>query len=513
MSQIATQQRSVARAGDSPTLRPDELNLFDETAVAISSTGPTYSLAATVGLLFLAVAYAGPAAVIVSFLPMLFIAVAYFYLNRRDPNCGASYAWLSKLVSPRIGWFNGWVQLAASVLFCIAAPVLAADYTLQFVHSVGWTSHTLTNPWLVAGIATAWLGLITFVTVYSVRWTANTQWVAVLIQYGVVVVTSIWGIVKVAVHHPAGSTGFHWSWLNPLSLHGYGGLAAGVVLGLFLFWGWDTAVNLNEESKNSSKTPGRAVIVSMFFLGFIFVLNIVAAQMLLPEKQLASQGTNVLFYFSEQVGGQGLGYLMIFAVLVSTVADTQTTLLPASRLTLSMARDRVFPGVFSAIHDEFQTPLVGTLTLAGLALLGIIVRTASPTVNAGYGNIINDIGVLVAVYYGATGVACAWAYRKVMFDSARFFVSAILLPFLAGLFCFWVGYEVVHQSGLAASADVLAVLALGVPLVWLAGRLTRSDFFKRRPVAYASITGEPELVVNRIAPEQPGSSVDSRKGL
>jgi amino acid transporter len=469
------------------TLRANELNLFDETVVAVSSVGPTYSLAATAGLLFVAVAYAGPAAIIVSFLPMLFIAVAYFYLNRRDPNCGASYAWISKLVGPPVGWFNGWVQLAASVLFCIAAPVVAAQYTLQFIHSVGWTSHTLTNPWLVAGIAAAWLGIITFITVYSVRATANSQWIFLTISYGVVLVTSIWGIVKVAVHHPAGSTGFHWSWLNPLSLHGYGGLAAGVVLGLFLFWGWDTAVNLNEESKDASKTPGRAVIISMFFLDFIFVLNIVAAQMLLPAKELANQGANLLFYFSQQVGGQALGYLMIFAVLVSTVADTQTTLLPASRLTLSMARDRVFPHVFSEIESKTETPLIGTLIIAGLALVGIILRTASPTVNAGYGNIINDIGVLVAVYYGATGVACAWAYRRVMFHSASFFVTAVLLPFLAGLFCFWVGYEVIKQSGLAASADVLVVLALGVPLVWVARRYSRGEFFKQRPVAYASI--------------------------
>jgi hypothetical protein len=49
-----------------------------------------------------------------------------------------------------------------------------------------------------------------FITVYSVRWTANSQWIFLAISYGVVLVTSIWGIVKVAVHHPPGSTGFHW---------------------------------------------------------------------------------------------------------------------------------------------------------------------------------------------------------------------------------------------------------------------------------------------------------------
>ena len=76
------------------TLRADTLNLFDSTAVAVSSVAPAYSLAATISLLFIAagVAYAGPAVIIVSFVPVLFIAMSYFYLNRRTPTCGASYS-------------------------------------------------------------------------------------------------------------------------------------------------------------------------------------------------------------------------------------------------------------------------------------------------------------------------------------------------------------------------------------------------------------------------------------
>ena len=115
---MATSRTSASgKADDGPApaaagLRAGELNLFDSTVVAVSSVAPAYSLAATIGFLFVAVAYAGPAVIIVSFVPMLFIAIAYFYLNRRDPNCGASYAWISRLVGPDIGWFNGWVQCA-----------------------------------------------------------------------------------------------------------------------------------------------------------------------------------------------------------------------------------------------------------------------------------------------------------------------------------------------------------------------------------------------------------------
>ena len=333
----------------------------------------------------------------------------------------------------------------------------------------------------------AWLAIITYITVCGIRWAANAQWFFLIIQYVALLGTSIWGIIKVIVKHPAGSTGFRWSWLNPLTIHGYAGLAAGVVLGLFFFWGWDTAINLNEESKNARSTPGEAGILAMFLLLFIFILNIVAAQMLLPASELAGQGTNALFYFAEQVGGPWMGYLMIIAVLSSTVADTQTTLLPAARVTLAMARDGVFPRVFGIINTKFQTPLFGTVILAVLALMGILLRAGFPAINSAYGNLIDNIGVLVALYYGATGLACAWAYRKVMFERTSFFLTGILLPFLAGLFCFWVGVEVIRQSGLGASAPVLIVLVLGIPLMSIARRRSKSAFFTQRPIAYDSI--------------------------
>ena len=474
---------------EATTLRPDELNLFDSTVVAVASVGPTYSLAAILSLLFVTVGYAGPAVVIVSFIPVLFIAVAYFYLNRRDPNCGACYAWLSKLVNPSLGWFTGWVQVAASVLFCVAAPMLAGTYTLQFIHSVGWiAAGTASNIWLTATVGALWLAVVTFITIYGIRWTARTQWLFLLIQYVAMLGTSIGGIIKVAVTHPVGSTGFHWSWLDPLSIHGYEGLAAGSVVGVFLFWGWDTAVNLNEESKNSTEIPGQASILAMLLLLFILVLNIVAVQMLLPASEFSRQGPNVLFYFAEQVGGTWVGYLMIIAVLSSTVAVSQTTLLPAARVTLSMARDGVFPRVFGIVHGKFRTPVIGTLILASLALFGILLRGGSPTINTVYGDLIDNIGVMVAYYYGVTGLACAWSHRKVMFKKASFFFVGILLPFLAGVFCFWVGYEVIKQSGLSASAPVLVAYALGIPLVIVARRRSPSEFFEQRPIAYESIT-------------------------
>ena len=107
----------------------------------------------------------------------------------------------------------------------------------------------------------------------------------VCIEYLCVVGFSIGGIIKVLVSHPTHSVGFSVQWLDPFQIHGFTALAYGLSLGVFFFWGWDTALNLTEESKHSSKIPGQAGLISMWLLLFIFVLNFVAAQMLLGPRR------------------------------------------------------------------------------------------------------------------------------------------------------------------------------------------------------------------------------------
>ena len=158
----------------------------------------------------------------------------------------------------------------------------------------GWISEATTNSVRTSRSSAAlWLALITFICVYGIRWTTNFQWVLVIIEY--VAVDRLLdrrASSRSAASHPAGlelaSTA---AGSNPLHIHGFSALAAGLALGVFFFWGWDTALNLNEESKNRAKTPGQAGIISMWLLLLVFVLNFVAAQMLLAAKESHAQGS------------------------------------------------------------------------------------------------------------------------------------------------------------------------------------------------------------------------------
>ena len=55
------------------------------------------------------------------------------------------------------------------------------------------------------------------------------------------------------------------TWLNPFA-EGGAALTAGLLLGVFAYWGWESAVNLTEETEDSASAPGRAGIVSTVVL-------------------------------------------------------------------------------------------------------------------------------------------------------------------------------------------------------------------------------------------------------
>jgi amino acid transporter len=483
-------------------LKVNTLTLFDTTVIATSSVAPAYTLAATAAFLVVAVGLASPAAILVGFLPVLCVAVAYYYLNRQDPNCGASYSWVSRTLNPYVGWVSGWIQLAANVLFCAAAPLVAGAYTLQLLNSLfpGWVTANIANDnrW-IAIVAVLWLAFVTFMVARGIRVTANFQWILVFIEYLIVLAFAIFAFAKIIGGHAAANP-VSANWFNPLQLHPLSVLVTGMALAVFFFWGWDTAANVNEESKDANESPGLAGIFSMFILLFIFLVAAAAIQAFLSLSSLTDPNNqnDILYFFAQQISGTPVAYFMILAVLSSTVATTQTTLLPSSRLTYSMARDGVFPKAFGRVHRSWKTPWVGTLISSVLAVVVIVLSvTLADSVGSIFAKLILDIGVLVALYYGITGISCAWAFRKVLLTSVTRFIFAGVLPLLGGLVLLVVAYAVIAPTSLpygqaadwGTSLPIIVTVLLGVPLVILAASTSRSSFFHEKTVAYVLQNG------------------------
>ncbi|MFD0345954.1 hypothetical protein ACFQ0M_07465 [Kitasatospora aburaviensis] len=123
-------------------------------------------------------------------------------------------------------------------------------------------------------------------------------------------------------------------------------------------------------------------------------------------------------------GSTGFGWfltkLLIFMVLTSSAASTQTTILPTARTTFSMAAHKAIPTEFARVHPRHLTPTWSTIGMGVASIAFYVLLTAIS------GNVLADsiasVGLAIAFYYGLTGFACVWYYRKVLTRSVRDFL-------------------------------------------------------------------------------------------
>jgi amino acid transporter len=465
-------------------LKRNAISFASNVVIGVASTAPAYSLAAALPALVAAAKFGLPAVLILAFLPMLFIAAAYYHLNRADADCGTTFAWVTRAIGPYTGWMGGWAILITDILVMPGLAQIAGEYSL---HLVGVEAPSVAA---VTIVGIAWIAIMTAICYIGIELSAETQ--KFLLGAEIVVLLLFAGVALAKVYSGAApGTPISLAWFNPLTAINTGDFNQAMLVAIFIYWGWDTGAAVNEETENPNIAPARAAVVSTVLLVGLYVVVAVAAIAFAEHDLETFSGDDFLAPLGASVLGPVIGKLLIFAVLTSAAACTQTTILPAARTAISMARAGALPKAFGRVHPRFLTPGFATLAMGAVSAvwyLGLVyianndVLTDSVTATA--------IGI--AFYYGLTGFACVAYYRRELFKSAKNFFCIGLLPALGALsmaalfFGACVNYMRPDQSkaslfGIGA-ALIFGVggLALGLVLMALA-RLGLPEFFKRKP--------------------------------
>ena len=224
--------------------------------IGLASTSPAYSLAAIIGPMVALVGVYAPGVLLASFVPMLLIASAFYYLNRVDPDCGTTFSWVTRAMGPWFGWLGGWAIGMTGVLVVGSLANVGGPYGLLtfgaddcWPRTPGWSS-ALTVALIIVMTAICVIGTET-VRAFPGRADHRPGAGAAGVRRR--------GALAARSPAPARSTALTPSitWLNPFGAGG-AALTAGLLLGVFAYWGWESAVNLNEETEGASSTPGRA---------------------------------------------------------------------------------------------------------------------------------------------------------------------------------------------------------------------------------------------------------------
>lgn len=416
---------------DGKGLAAGTLGLWGSTVIGLASTAPVYSLVATLGWVVVAVGAQAPIAFVIAFVPMLFIAFAYRELNNAVPDCGTTFTWGTKAFGPWVGWMGGWGVAVAGMVVLANLAQIASIY---FWNLFGLSFEN--NDWRIILVAVAFIAAMTYISWRGVEIGERIQNILLGVQYvalGIFVIAALTQFFTGSAPNP---TPFDWEWMNPLAFTDWGGFTEAILLALFIYWGWDTCLALNEETKDPKRIPGLAALLTCVLLLVTYVSVTIAAMMYagLGESGVGlgneDNADDIFIAIKDGLLGP-FGWLLVVAVLISAVSSTQTTILPTARGTLAMGVYRALPARFKEVHPRYKTPSFSTLVMGVVASLYYVAMTMLSD------NILQDsilsLGLAIAFYYAITGYACVWYFRRELFSSARNVVYRLVLPLLGAL--------------------------------------------------------------------------------
>jgi len=439
---------AVVREPPSKGLKPGALGLLSSIVIGVASTAPAYSLAATLGFVVFFVGVQTPIVIILAFFPMLFISIAYAELNKVDPDCGTSFTWAGRAFGPKVGWYaGGWGVLASDLLVMASLAQIAGQYGFLLFNANGIGSNPSSSWVLLVGIL--WLAVMTYICYRGIEVSAKFQKVLLSIEIVMLLVFSVVALVRVGTGHaPKGHLTPSASWFNPFAIPSFSVFVAALILMIFIYWGWDTTVSVNEETADRHRTPGLAAVISTIVLLSTYVLVSLAAQSFagvgdkgigLGNSDNSNDVISVLGHavFGSSWVGSVFTHLLILMVLSSAAASTQTTILPTARTTLAMAVYEALPSAFARIHPRYLTPSVSTVAM-GTASAVIYVSLNYVSAGSVISDSVTACGIFIALYYGITGFACAWTFRRTLTKSARNLWMQGILPLVGGLSLFFI---------------------------------------------------------------------------
>lgn len=477
------------------------LNFRETLAIGLDSTAPAYSLAAVIGILVVGVGTQAPAVLLVAFIPMFLTSLAYAALNRADPDCGTTFSWVTRSMGPFMGWFGGWAVSITGILVIGSLADTAASYTYLLLGM----DDTAVDKTAVCLLAVGIIVLMTALTVVGTHVTGLLQAGLVTLQISGLLIFAVVALVKV-LGDDAGPQAIDpsLSWLNPFDIS-FSALAAGMLTAVFIYWGWESAITVNEENEESLEGPGRAGVLSTVILVATYVLVAFAVISYAGLDGVAEfeDDIGILASQAEGVLGSPLDQLVVLAVLVSALASTQTTILPASRTLLSMSRRGAFPEALGRVHPRFRTPHVATILIAVLATAYYV------PFKLGSENFLFDtitaLGLCIALYYALTGFACAIFYRHRFKEGLGTTLKLGVGPVIGGLVLSAIFVKAVNDFSIAEDSYSGEILGISPPLliggVMLGLGVVGALIWKA--------VGDPEFWAEKPTPWRPGQKIET----
>lgn len=450
---------SVAAAGRG--LRRDAIGLREVLFQSITDMAPGAAIAASIPA---GVAFAGgalPLAVVFALVASLFTAWTISQLAKEIPAAGSLATYAARGIHPAAGFLVAWAYVMVGWL--IAPLVLlqlgfttAATLNTEF----GWPA-SLWWPWSILGM------LIVFAVGYfGIRASARMGTILGIFEIAVFAIMGVLLVIHAGGHNTLSV--FTTKYTPAGQYHGLSGVIAGSVFTTLAFLGFESAAPLAEEARNPRRTVQLAVLLSTLFIGALYVFTTYAIDVGFGPAGFSkfTTGTGSASWEGVARALYGLFWVLVFfAIINSTLANSNAGVNVASRTSFAMGRIRAFPPQLARVSERHRSPVVAVATGSVISLAVMLGLGFRYTPGIAFGMIGTALVILLVGIYLVVNVACIgyFARRAHGFN----LVSHLLVP-VAGIAAFipaWLAGVGIKAPGLSFIAPLTSPYSYMGPAV------------------------------------------------
>lgn len=306
------------------------------------------------------------------------VCLIFAELAGKFPVAGAIYQWSRRLAGSAVGWFAGWFMLIGYIV-SVAALAIAMQSVLpeiwsgfQFVgDDVSLTSVSGATNAIILGTIT--IILCTAISAVGVSFMGKITVTGVTIEIIGVVLLVILMFVH-AERSPAAAIANDGS--HGTGLGYFPAFLASMLMACYVMYGFDSAAELSEETRDPRKTAPKAIINALlisFVGGGLMILAALMAAPSLGAPELSAQG--IAWVITSQLD-TWMGKTLLAIVAVSIFSATLAIQASASRVMFSMARDNRLPfsGFLSRVNGRTGTPVITGVVVSALSILVLLVN-------------------------------------------------------------------------------------------------------------------------------------------
>ncbi|HEY5222295.1 MAG TPA: amino acid permease [Microbacteriaceae bacterium] len=368
------------------------LGFFDNFSVAFSYLSP---MVGVYSLFVLGVGAAGPSYIwlmvpVVGF--MLLVALVFGELASHYPIAGALYQYGKRNVGPSYGWWVGWIYGLALLVTVASVDTGVIPYVSTLINNLFGTKIDPTSHVVILIIT------IAFIVVQTTLNSIGAKVMGIVARLGVYVETI--GTFGVAI--ALAIVGFHHGFDFLFSSHGaenlhtntlgvdfggnwfFGAALVAILAHAYIFYGFESAGDISEETKQASKVVPRAMRGALLYGGIASFVLVAALLLATPssahgyDSAISFAGGIPVILAELPSWAQDLFLLIICIAFFSCGTAVQGA---GSRLAYSYARDKALPAStwISKVSPRFNTPINALLIAGIIPILFSLLVTVQPS--------------------------------------------------------------------------------------------------------------------------------------